>query len=380
LNHSLKKPNNQHEALLALSMVRQLGIQRIRLLLQAVDHPAEIFALPSDKLQAIDGIGASLIKTITNFTKWDEVDRVLEQTRRSGAQIVSFQDEVYPPLLREIYDPPLLLWVKGDPAALSTPGIAIVGTRRASKYGLKLAGGFSKKLIEKGLTVVSGLAYGIDAAAHRAALKASGKTVAVLGSGIDNIYPARHAGLAKEITKQEGAVISEFPPGTKPDAGNFPVRNRIVSGLTLGTLVVESGLKGGSMITAQSALTQNREVFVIPHSLDNRNGEGCNHLIKRAAGKLVQTIDDIVEELPISVFLDNEQAEKVAQRRRSHWKSMDLDKESRAICQLLETKPWHIDKLSSELEVASHKLLPKLLELEMQQCVRQTSGKNFEIW
>ncbi len=236
MNPSRKKPGNQVEAILALMMVRQLGIQRIRLLLQSVEQPAEIFALTPDKLQAIEGIGPSLIKTITNFSDWDKVERVLKQTQRADAQIISFQDDHYPPLLREIYDLPLLLWVKGDPAVLNTPGIAMVGTRRASKYGIRQAKFFSKQLVKKRLTVVSGLAYGVDAAAHHAALKADGKTVAVLGSGIDNIYPFKHTGLAEAIAKREGAVISEFLPGTNPDAGNFPLRNRIVSGLTLGTL------------------------------------------------------------------------------------------------------------------------------------------------
>jgi DNA processing protein len=379
LNPLPKKPSNQVEAILALMMVHQLGIQRIRLLLQSVEKPSEIFALPSDKLQEIDGIGPSLVKTITQFNDWNEVGRVLEETQRAGAQIVSFHDDDYPPLLREIYDPPLLLWVKGDPTVLDTPGIAIVGTRRASQYGLEQAKFFAKKLVEKRLTVVSGLAFGVDAAAHRTAVKEAGKTVAVLGSGIDNIYPFSHTGLAEEIIEEDGAVITEFLPGTKPDAGNFPLRNRIISGLTLGTLVAESGLKGGSMITAQSALTQNREVFVIPHSLDNRNGEGCNHLIKRSAGKLVQTTGDIIEELPLHIAIQGEQPNGHKRRRKPKWKSMDLDEESNAICKLLESKSYHIDELSAEMGVAPHSLLAKLLKLEMQQCVRQTSGKNFEI-
>lgn len=363
-----------------MSMVHQLGNQRIRLLLQAVDHPAEIFTLSSNELQEVEGIGPSLINTITSFDGWDEAGRILERTERTGAQIVSFQDDTYPSILREIYDPPLLLWLKGDPAVLNTPGIAMVGTRRASKYGRSQADVFGKKLVNNGLTVVSGLAYGVDAASHKAALKGGGKTIAVLGSGIDNIYPAKHTGLAQEIAEKGGAVITEFPPGTNPDAGNFPVRNRIVSGMTLGTLVVESGLKGGSMITAQSALTQNREVFVIPHSLGNRNSEGCNHLIKRSAGKLVQTVDDILEELPLQFALQGEKVKENAKPQEVRWKTMDLDDESCKICELLEKDAYHIDDLSKKMGIPSHTLLAKLLELEMQQCVRQTSGKNFEIW
>ena len=372
-----QKPKNQHEALIALSLVEKLGIQRIRVLLQAVDHPTEVFAMSSGELESIESIGPVLAETILAFDCWDEVDQLLEKTQRAGAKILTYHDENYPSLLREVYDPPVLLWIKGKISALDTTGIGVVGTRRATKYGLKQAKNFSAHLAKNDLTIYSGLAYGVDAAAHKATLKAGGKTVAVLGSGIDNIYPANHISLAEAIAKQGGAVISEFPPGTPPDAGNFPVRNRIISGLSVGTLVVESGLKGGSMITAQSALTQNREIFVIPHSLENINGEGCNHLIKRGAGKLVQTPGDILEELPWYHYANTRNDDETT--ADPHWKELDLDEMAIKICRSLESEAKHVDDLSDELDMSSHKLLPKLLELEMQQCVRQTAGKIFEL-
>lgn len=352
-----------------------MGAYRIRLLMQLVDDPQEVFRLPAGKLQSIDGIGPVVAKSIQTFNDWEEVDRLLEKTEKTGAQIITFQDGIYPKLLREIYDPPVLLWIKGDPLVLSTEGIAVVGTRRATSYGLEKAKEFSKELAQQGLGVVSGLAYGVDKAAHQATLKAGGKTVAVLGSGIDNIYPAKHAGLAKEMVESGGGVISEFPPGTNPDAGNFPVRNRVVSGLTLGTLVIESGLKGGSMITARSALDQNREVFAIPHSLNNRNGEGCNAIIKRGWGKLVQGIEDIMVEIPVR------QASEVSgeQPKEARWKSTELDELGTSICELLDKEPLHIDDLSERLSEPPHKLLPKLLELEMLECLKQTAGKIFEL-
>lgn len=378
MNQPNHKPKNRLEALLALSFVNKLGIQRIRLLLQAVDHPAEIFALSQADLQQVDGIGPAIAETVLNFDDWTKVDDILVKTSRFGARIITYSDSQYPPLLREIYDPPLMLWVKGNPDVLNMPGVAVVGTRRATNYGLKIAHKLSGQLAQRGLSIVSGLAFGIDAAAHKATLEAEGTTIAVLGSGIDVIYPSKHADLAGQIVETGGAVITEFPLGTPPDAGNFPERNRIVSGLTLGTLVVESGLKGGSMITAQSALMQNREVFVVPHSLENANGQGCNHLIKRAAGKLVQTADDIIEELPL-YHRKNLDSEKETVEKKPHWKSMDLDEESRAICELLEQNPMHIDDLSEAMQKPSHTLLSKLLELEMQECVRQRAGKNFEL-
>lgn len=374
-----QRPKNHVEALLALSLVHRLGIQRIRLLLQVVDHPAEIFAMPQAELKTIDGIGASIADTILSFDDWDQVDRLLALTRRAGARIISYCDDIYPPLLREIYDPPMLFWVRGDPGVLDSPGIAVVGTRRASRYGKDMAASFSEALSGEGLTIVSGLAFGVDAAAHRATLEAGGHTVAVLGSGIDTIYPEKHRGLAADMADSGGAVITEFVPGTPPDAGNFPVRNRIVSGLTLGTLVVESGLKGGSMLTAQSALTQNREVFVVPHALGRHNGEGCNHLIKRAAGKLVQNVGDILEELPQYQFRRAPASGTDEAPRNGRWKSLDLDEEARAICELLEKECMHIDDMSEALDVPSHRLLARLLELEMQQCVRQRAGKIFEL-
>lgn len=356
-----------------------MGAQRIRLLLQNVEHPAEIFAMSRPQLEAFDGIGPAIAETILGFEDWNNVDSVLEQTEKNGAQIISYYDKEYPPLLREIYDPPILLWVKGDPEALDVPGIAVVGTRRATNYGLNMAQQYSKQLVDNGLSVVSGLAFGVDATAHKGTLEAGGKTVAVLGSGIDVIYPQKHAGLAAKIIEKGGAVITEFPLGTPPDAGNFPERNRIVSGLTLGTLVIESGLKGGSMITAQSALMQNREVFVIPHSLENTNGVGCNHLIKRAAGKLVQSVQDILEELPDMKFTQTDSLHVTENSKEHHWESLELDEDAQAICEILEEEPMHIDAMSEALGKSSHQLLAKLLELEMMDCIRQKAGKNFEL-
>ena len=381
MNHQAKKKKrNSNDAIreyLALGLVPNLGAYRIKLLMQRVDHPQEIFRLGGKELMSIDGIGPVVANAIQKFNDWDEVDKLLKQTITCSAEIISYRDEAYPSLLREIFDPPILLWLKGDSGILDTPGVAVIGTRRATKYGLKKAEEFSAGLVRHHLTVVSGLAYGVDAAAHKATVAAGGKTIAVLGSGIDNIYPGKHRELAKNIWESGGAVVSEFPPGTNPDAGNFPVRNRIVSGLTLGTLVIESGLEGGSMITARSALDQNREVFAIPHSLDNENGKGCNAIIKRGWGKLVQHMDDILDELPVTIT----KGEHEATVKKSNWKSVQLDDLSQSICGSLEknTLPMHIDALSEKLELPSHRLLPKLLELEMMDCVRQTAGKKFEL-
>jgi DNA processing protein len=354
-----------------------LGAQRIRLLLQSVEHPQLIFRLDRHELESIRGIGPKTANEVVTFNEWDEVDRILEKTENTGAEIMTYWDEDYPNLLREIYDPPLMLWIKGDRKVLDTEGIAIVGTRKAGKYALNMADKFARGLVEQGLTIVSGLAYGVDGAAHKATVEAGGKTVAVLGSGIDWIYPSDHKGLSSKIVETGGAVISEFPLGTAPEMGNFPVRNRIVSGMSLGALVVASGIDGGSMITAKSALDQNREVFVIPHPIGHPNAIGCNSLIKRGMGKLVQNVDDILSEVKVHITPKEDKVD--SEPKEKNWKSRDLDELSTKICKTLEKNSLHIDNLAEQMEMETHQLMPKLLELEMEGCIRQTAGKNFEL-
>lgn len=377
MSNNLKKTRRAHlRELVALHLISNLGAQRIRLLLQAVDNPQDIFRMDRGHLQSINGVGPATAAEVVSFNDWDEVDRVIKRAEKLGVELMTYWDEDYPSLLREIYDPPILLWIKGNRNALNNDSIAVVGTRRASRYGLDMAERFSTGLAETGLTIVSGLALGIDGAAHKAVVECGGCTVGVLGSGIDKIYPNKHIRLAHNIIDSGGAVISEFPVGTNPDAGNFPVRNRIVSGLSLGTLVVESGLEGGSMITAKSAIDQNREVFVIPHSLGNANSEGCNSLIKRSMGKLVQNVDDILEEIEVHLQVSRNHRSAVTEK---NWESKDLDDLSVTICEKLAEGPIHIDRLAELLGMQTHKLLPKLLQLEMQKCIRQSAGKNFEL-
>lgn len=382
LNRQEKKQKTPIREFVALHLIDNLGAQRIRMLLQGVEHPQLIFRLKRHELEEIRGIGPQTADQILTFNEWDKVDQVIEKTDRTGAEIMTYWDEDYPTLLREIFDPPILLWIKGNRKVLDTNCISIVGTRKAGDYGRQMADKFATELVEHDLIIVSGLAYGIDGVAHRATINAGGKTVAVLGSGIDWIYPSEHKELALDIVETGGAVISEFPLGTKPEMGNFPVRNRIVSGMTHGTLVAESGIDGGSMITAKSALDQNREVFVIPHALGHPNSVGCNSLIKRGMGKLVQNVDDILEEINVQIDSGKTaEAEPNAKQKPAEktWKSLDLDELSTQICQMLEENPAHIDFLAEKLEIASHELLPKLLELEMKGCIVQKAGKNFEL-
>lgn len=362
--------------MIALSIIPRLGIQRLRHILKHSNSPSDIFSYGKRKLKSFEGIGEASALAILSFNEWDRVEEIIQQSERAKAKIITYADPAYPGLLKQIYDPPLLFWLKGNPEALSEKGVAVVGTRNYTSYGKKMASRLSAKLAEQGLCIFSGLAYGIDAIAHKSAVEAGAKTVAVLGSGINNLYPQKNAPLANQIVKSGGAVITEFPLGAKPDAGNFPVRNRIVSGLSLGVLVVESGLEGGSMITADLGLDQNREVFAVPHTLDNISGSGCNYLIKRGAAKLVQTVDDILVELPIEQ--NHTPAESVAENR-INWKEIDLSEEEQAICETLSKKAYQIDDLADELDLGTSSLLVLLLQLEMQEIVAQKAGKIFEL-
>lgn len=354
-----------------------MGLQRAKLLLHrtGVENAHELFEMRLPELQRIDGIGKLVAKNLITFNNWDRVDKILDQTDRIGAKLISMDDEDYPALLKHIYDPPIILWYKGNKKVFNEPGLAVIGTRRASKYGLSQTEEWVKKLVRNGLCINSGLAYGIDAKAHQTAVEMGGKTIAVLGSGIDVIYPAKNIKLALKIIEKGGAIVSEYPPGTQPDAGNFPGRNRIVSGMSHGTLVAESGIKGGSMITARYSLDQNREVFVIPHPLGYLQGEGCNYLIRTGQGKLIQAIDDIMDEISVT---PNGQGQELTESKK--WQELELTDEEKSLCLLLEENTTlHIDKLSELLSKPTYQLLPIILELELKGAIKQRAGKNFEV-
>lgn len=364
--------------LIALTLIPGLGSKRVKHLVQECGNLENLFSLSKAQLRSFEGVGEASSLAILSFKDWNLVDDIIAQTKKVGAQIITIADTEYPKLLKQIYDPPILFWIKGNPEALSKPGVAVVGTRNASTYGKKQAEKLSKKLAEEGLCIFSGLAYGIDTIGHQAALAIGTPTVAVLGSGIDNLYPKSNAEVANNIVKSGGAVISEFPPGTIPDKGNFPLRNRVVSGLSLGVVVMESGIKGGSMITAELALDQNREVFAVPHPLDNPSGTGCNYLIKKGAAKLVQVVDDILVELPIS-FTSSQNIPQTEEHSSDGWREYDLDELSKRICEELEINSIQIDDLADKLDSGTSQLLVALLQLEMQDLVTQKAGKVFEL-
>lgn len=231
---------------------------------------------------------------------WHKIHKIINDSQLCNCDIVCFDDDEYPYLLKQIYDPPLVLFTKGNKQLLSEPQIAVVGSRGASPVGRENAFVFSNDLAQNGIVITSGLALGIDAQAHKGALASRGKTIAVVATGLDRVYPNRHKQLTHDIVDNDGLIVSEFVPGTVPKAGFFPKRNRIISGLSYGVLVVEATIKSGSLITARCAIEQNREVFAIPSSINNPQGKGCHWLIKQGA-KLVEECNDIIEDLNLPI-------------------------------------------------------------------------------
>jgi DNA processing protein len=279
---------------LALLRAPELGPATFAKLLEAFPKLSDLFAMSWQAL--IDaGVSPTLAAYLQN-PAWHSVERDLSWAAHSGNHIITWQDAVYPTLLREIPSAPPVLYVQGNLKLLAAPQLAIVGSRNPSPLGRECAFAFAKTLAGSGFAIASGLALGVDAASHRGALAAKGLTIAVTGTGLDRVYPARHKELALQIVEQGGALVSEFSPGTMAKAENFPRRNRLISGLSVGVLVVEAALKSGSLITARFALEQGREVFAIPGSINNPLARGCHHLIKQGA-KLVETAGDILEEL-----------------------------------------------------------------------------------
>jgi DNA processing protein len=360
---------------IALSLVPKIGAHRARLLLERVDRPADVFRLKEKDLLQIPGFGRVVASQMKQFVGWNAVDAILRRTEALGARVIIPEDEVYPQRLYEIDDPPIVLWVKGNVDLLNHAGIAVVGTRSPSPYGKDITRQFTRALVQQGIVIISGLAYGIDTIAHRETLMAGGKTVAVLGSGIDRIYPTANTPLFDRMVSEGSTVISEFPPGTKPDYCNFPTRNRVVSGLSLGTLVVETGNEGGSMITARLALEQNREVFVVPHNLTNTRATGCHKLIRESSGKLVENVEDILSEFQWVDFNKESVQEPFFEPVPE-----DLSGESRLVWVYLQQ---HGERSLDELVQVHSKSLSELstilLEMELSGYVRQRPGRRYAL-
>ncbi len=354
------------EALLTLASAPGIGPTRLRKLLSKFKTAAAVLQAPARELIQTEGIDLLTAEKIKESTDPNFAADQIERMKKHGCSVMTFWDEVYPETLKRIYDPPAFLFFKGDLSALRENYIAVVGTRNPTGYGKMVTGRFSTALANAGYGIISGLARGVDTIAHQAALKAGQKTIAVLGNGLDINYPAQNRELAERIAN-EGLMLSEYVMGTGPDAGNFPKRNRIISGLSLGVLVTEAGSRSGALITALYALDQNREIFSVPGAITSEQSSGTNRLIKQGA-KLVQSVEDILNEInPIT----GRQAEK---EKRPPVK---LDGSLQQVYDVLDNEPLHIDQVALKTGLSIAETLSVLLTLELLDHVKQLAGKMF---
>jgi DNA processing protein len=368
---------------IALNMTPGVGPRAAARLLERFGSAEAVFGALRAELERLR-LRPEAVESIVLRDRHAEAERELERVRAMGADVLILDDGTYPSLLREIADPPVTLYVRGEWAeCLDAPCVAMVGSRRCSTYGQNVASMLARDLATRGVTIVSGLARGIDAAAHRGALEAGGRTVGVLGTGVDEVYPRDHKKLAEEILERGGALVSQFPLGTPPIPENFPYRNRIISGLSLGTVLVEAAENSGSLITARLAMEQNREVFAVPGNVTSRNSFGTNYLIKGAGAKLVQQWQDVAAELPPEIaarLLPPEPAKKkkAGAVEQQYALPADLSEGERAVLKLLSAdEPVHIDALVGASNLSVSALTGILLGLEMRELIRQLPGKCF---
>lgn len=359
---------NKLKALVGLNLIGDIGSIRLRSLLGYFAKIEDIFTAPQERLSAVYGIGPKIAARISSLKEKD-IDKEFASAEKLGLRIISEEDPGYPANLKNIPDPPVVLYVKGELRREDNLGIAIVGSRRASFYGLSNAESFSAQLSAKGFTIISGMARGIDTCAHRAALKQQGRTIAVMGSGFNNIYPAENRRLAQAIA-ENGAVLSEFPVDTGPLKQNFPQRNRVISGLALGVLVVEAARNSGALITADFALEQGREVFALPGKIDSGNSFGVNSLIKQGA-KLVDCVGDILEEFDFAQAVSSKEP-----RVRKPLKA-GLSSQESALYEILSAEPLSLDEIIEKINMGIPDISGILLKLQLKNLVRQLPGKQF---
>jgi DNA processing protein len=378
---SISNSNSNQISWLALTLTPGLGPTRAKRLVEFFGSIEAVFNASLTELEAA-GLPAAAAQSLGTGRSVELAHEENAKAVAAGIQILPVDDPLYPPRLRQIYDPPLALYVRGNVAAPSLPGIAMVGTRHPTPYGTGMAERLGCDLATRGLVIFSGLARGVDTAAHRGAIAGKGKTVAILGTGADVIYPKENSRLCDQILTFGGALISEFPLGTFAAPQNFPIRNRIISGISFGVLVVEAAEYSGTRITARCALEQNREVFAVPGNVTNKNSWGPNTLLKQGA-KLVATWEDVWEELPQDVRLaltPEKGDESPAGQTASLFGEPALSPHEKKIYAVLKAdEASHLDEIIERLEpeLSSSEIFAALFELELAGKVKQLPGKNF---
>jgi DNA processing protein len=383
--HALRRLERARLGWMALTLTPEMGPTRIAKAVARLGAAERVFEVALTELEAA-GLPARAAQFVFEGRALAAAENEAKRITDTGASFITREDEAYPERLLEIYDPPVVLWIRGNAALLTRPGIAVVGTRQPSPYGLGMAEMLSRDLANRRLTIMSGMARGVDTAAHKGALDVGGKTVAVWGTGIDVVYPKENKKLAERIVETGGTIVSEYPLGTFPAPQNFPIRNRILSGMSVGVLVIEAGEYSGTRITARCAMEQNRDVYAVPGNVTNKNAWGPNTLIKQGA-KLTATWEDVWEDLPAEIRgqLEGEmhatgQVESNGSGSASLFRDPVLPEHERIVFDRLRMDTsTQLDELIEGLEtqLGSAEIFTALFELELAGRVKQLPGKNY---
>ncbi|HEY7002042.1 MAG TPA: DNA-processing protein DprA [Candidatus Udaeobacter sp.] len=361
---------NATEACIALNMLPTVGPVRLRKLLEVFRQPQQILAAKRNELRTVEGIGSEVADQISNWKSIVDLTAELDRIREFGAEVITQESPSYPKSLREIHAPPIVLYVSGELQERDHHAIGIIGARRTTHYGVESAKKLAYQLAYAGLTVISGLARGIDTAAHQGALAAKGRTIAVIGSGLSRLYPPENAALAEKIRAGNGAIVSEFSMEIEPDRQTFPMRNRIISGWSHGILVVEAGLNSGALITASQAIEQGRSVYAVPGHINAPSAMGSNRLIQQGA-KLVMDASDILDDLQILLPEAKPSAEAAVRPLPP------LSEDERRIYDAIEATETSIDEITEKTKLPSAAVSSTLLRLELKRLVKQLPGKYF---
>jgi DNA processing protein len=361
---------NATEASIALNMLPTVGPVRLRKLLEVFKEPQQVLTARPNELRKIEGIGSEVADQISSWESTIDLAAELDRIRELGAKVITQESPAYPKSLREIHAPPIVLYIWGELQDRDHHAIGVIGARRTTHYGAESAKKLAYQLAYAGLTVISGLARGIDTAAHQGALAAKGRTIAVIGSGLAKLYPPENAGLAEKIRAENGAIVSEFSMEIEPDRQTFPMRNRIISGWSHGVLVVEAGLNSGALITASQALEQGRSVYAVPGHINAPSAMGSNRLIQQGA-KLVMDASDILDDLQI-LLPEAKPSPKAAMRPLPA-----LSEEERRIFDAIEATETSIDEITEKTDLPSSTVSSTLLQLELKRLVKQLPGKYF---
>jgi DNA processing protein len=356
------------EAYLALNLLPKIGPVRVRRLVEYFGSPETILAAKTKDVLQVEGFGQDLAETVSGWEKRIDLSREMRRIEEEKLSILSQEDVLYPKLLKEIHDPPIVLYVRGQLTPRDANGIGMVGSRQATQYGLATAKKLGFQIAYAGYTVISGLARGIDTAAHEGALASKGRTVAVIGSGYGKLYPPENAALAEKIS-QNGAIISEFPVDYPPDRQSFPLRNRIVAGWSCGLIVVEAPLRSGSLITAGQALEQGRTVYAVPGNIDRPTSHGCNRLIQDGA-KLIMDGADVLDDL-MSLFPTQPIAPKMEELKPN----VELTGDEDTVFQAISSEEAHVNEIISRSGLSSSAVNATLMKLEMKRLVKPLPGK-----